>query len=130
MGIPVRQDGARRSAFDLLSLPDVTIARLREAVPGLKEMAPEIAAQIERDALYAQYLHRQAQDVAALRRDEARAIPAGIDYLSMPGLSRELAVKLSRQRPANLAQAGAIEGMTPAAMVLLLARLRRHARAG
>jgi tRNA uridine 5-carboxymethylaminomethyl modification enzyme len=130
MGIPVRQDGARRSAFDLLSLPDVSIARLRESVPGLAEISPEIAAQIERDALYAQYLHRQAQDVAALRRDEERAIPAEIDYLSMPGLSRELAVKLSRLRPTNLAQAGAIEGMTPAAMVLLLARLRRHVRTG
>ncbi len=130
LGIPARQDGVRRSAFDLLALPDVTVARLRGAIPDLPEIAPDIAAQIERDALYAQYLDRQAQDIAALQRDEAREIPEGIDYLTMPGLSRELALKLSRLKPANMAQAAEVEGMTPAAMVLLLARLRKLAKAG
>ena len=125
LGIPARQDGVRRSAFALLSHPEVTVARLRDAVADLPRLSPEIAAQIERDALYAQYLDRQAGDVMALRRDEDRAIPDGLDYLALPGLSHELAQKLARLRPANLAQAAAIEGMTPAALVLLLARIRR-----
>ncbi len=125
LGIPARQDGVRRSAFALLSHPEVTVARLRDAVTDLPCLSPEIAAQIERDALYAQYLDRQADDVMALRRDEDRAIPDGLDYLALPGLSHELAQKLARLRPANLAQAAAIEGMTPAALVLLLARIRR-----
>ncbi len=93
-------------------------------------MDPAIAAQIERDALYAQYLDRQTQDIAALRRDEERQIPPGLDYLQMPGLSKELALKLSRLQPANMAQAAAVEGMTPAALVLLLARVRKLANAG
>jgi tRNA uridine 5-carboxymethylaminomethyl modification enzyme len=130
MGIPARQDGVRRSAFDLLALPDVTIARLLAAIADLPDMTPEVSAQIERDALYAQYLDRQAQDIAALQRDESREIPEGLDYLSMPGLSRELAMKLARLRPTNMAQAAAVEGMTPAALVLLLARLRKLAKAG
>ncbi len=125
LGIPARQDGVRRSAFALLSHPEVTVARLRDAVADLPRLSPEIAAQIERDALYAQYLDRQAGDVKALRRDEDRAIPDGLDYLALPGLSHELAQKLARLRPANLAQAAVIEGMTPAALVLLLARIRR-----
>lgn len=130
MGIPARQDGVRRSAFDLLALPDVSIDRLRQSLPDLPAMDPAIAAQIERDALYAQYLDRQTQDIAALRRDEERKIPPGVDYLQMPGLSRELAIKLSRLQPANMAQAAAVEGMTPAALVLLLARVRKLANAG
>lgn len=128
LGIAARQDGIRRSAFDLLALPEVTLARLRSVVPDLPEMDADIAAQVERDALYAQYLDRQAQDIAALQREEDRAIPADIDYLAMPGLSRELAAKLSRLRPSNMAQAAALEGMTPAALILLLARLRKLAK--
>ena len=126
LGIAARQDGVRRSAYALLSQPEATVARLREALPDFPDLSPEIAAQLERDALYAQYLDRQASDVMALRRDEDRAIPDTLDYLSLPGLSRELAQKLARLRPANLAQAASVEGMTPAALVLLLARIRRN----
>jgi len=125
MGIQTRQDGARRSAFALLSWPGVTIERLGAGLASMPTLSPVIAAQLERDALYAQYLDRQDKDVAALRRDEQRAIPDALDYLTLPGLSHELAVKLARHRPANLAQAAAIEGMTPAALVLLLARIRK-----
>ena len=125
LGIITRQDGVRRSAIALLGLPDITLARLRSVLPDIPAFAPEIDAQLERDALYVQYLGRQDSDMEALRRDEGRAIPEALDYLTLPGLSRELAIKLSRQRPANLAQAAAIEGMTPAALVLLLARIRK-----
>ena len=127
MGIPARQDGVRRSAFALLSQPDVTVDRLRQALADFPDLSAEIAAQLERDALYAQYLARQDSDIAALRRDEHRLIPDTLDYLMLPGLSRELALKLARHQPANLAQAAAIEGMTPAALVLLLARIRKTA---
>jgi tRNA uridine 5-carboxymethylaminomethyl modification enzyme len=125
LGIAQRQDGVRRSAFALLGQPDVTVARLRDGVPDFPQIAPAIALQLERDALYAQYLDRQDADISALRRDEQRAIPETLDYLALPGLSRELAVKLNRLRPANLAIAAAIEGMTPAALVLLLAHIRK-----
>ena len=125
LGIVTRQDGVRRSATALLGLPDITLARLRSVLPEIPAFPPEIDAQLERDALYVQYLGRQDSDMEALRRDEGRAIPETLDYLALPGLSRELAIKLSRQRPTNLAQAAAIEGMTPAALVLLLARIRK-----
>jgi tRNA uridine 5-carboxymethylaminomethyl modification enzyme len=83
-----------------------------------------LAAQLKRDAVYAPYIARQAEDVAALRRDEARAIPSDFAYGAVPGLSAELRDKLERQRPETLAQAAVIEGMTPAALLLILARLR------
>jgi tRNA uridine 5-carboxymethylaminomethyl modification enzyme len=125
LGIITRQDGVRRSAIALLGLPDITLARLRTVLPDIPEFSLEIDAQLERDALYVQYLGRQDSDMEALRRDEDRAIPDTLDYLTLPGLSRELAVKLARHRPANIAQAATIEGMTPAALVLLLARIRK-----
>jgi tRNA uridine 5-carboxymethylaminomethyl modification enzyme len=127
LGIGTRQDGVRRSAFMLLSMPGITVEKMRGTLPDFPELTDEIATKLERDALYAQYLGRQDNDIAALRRDEGRTIPETLDYLAMSGLSRELALKLARHRPANLAQAAAIEGMTPAALVLLLARLRKPA---
>ena len=127
MGIASRLDGSRRSAFTLLSLPDVNVARLAGILPDFPDIAPDIAAQLERDALYAQYLDRQSNDIDSLRRDEGRAIPEMLDYLTLPGLSRELAVKLARIRPSNIAQAASIEGMTPAALVLLLSAVRKSA---
>ena len=125
LGIVARSGGARRSAYALLSLSGVTVGRLRDAIPDFPDLSPEIAAQLERDALYAQYLDRQSSDVAALRRDEGRKIPESLDYRTLPGLSGELAQKLARLRPSSLAHAAAIEGMTPAALVLLLAHVRR-----
>jgi tRNA uridine 5-carboxymethylaminomethyl modification enzyme len=125
MGIAARQDGVRRTAFGLLSLPGVSLRQLRDHCPTLPDLAPDVAAQLERDALYAQYLDRQSDDIEALRRDEERVLPGDIDYHALPGLSRELALKLDRVRPSNLARAAEIEGMTPAALVLLLARIRK-----
>ncbi len=123
-GIEVNQDGRRRAAFDLLSLPGIDLARLSAIWPRIGEIAPAIAAQVAVDARYASYVRRQDLDVAALRKDEALAIPAGFDFDALPGLSTEVRQKLGRHRPATLAQAARIEGITPAALLLLLIQLK------
>jgi len=126
LGLAVNQDGARRSAFDLLGYPDISLGAIMRAFPALAAEDPETLLQLERDARYAPYLERQAQDVARLRRDEAVAIPAGLDYRSIAGLSRELREKLEAVRPETVAQAARIEGMTPAALTLVLLRARQR----
>jgi tRNA uridine 5-carboxymethylaminomethyl modification enzyme len=127
-GIRIGQDGQRRSAFALLSFPDVVFADLERADPRLATIAADIKAQAARDAMYATYIARQTAEVDALRRDEAHAIPADFDYGALNGLSRELTGKLNRSRPATLAQAGRIDGMTPAALMLILSALRKRSR--
>lgn len=127
-GISVGQDGQRRSAFEYLSFPDVTFEDLVRAAPHLADIGHETREQIARDATYAAYMDRQKADVDALRRDEGHEIPDSFDYAGLPGLSNELKVKLERVRPRTLAQAGRIEGVTPAALALILARIRRADR--
>jgi tRNA uridine 5-carboxymethylaminomethyl modification enzyme len=124
----VNQDGARRSAFQILSFPDVGFADLLRLDPSYAEIDPESQEQLARDALYASYIDRQARDVAMMKRDEAHAIPEDFAYQPIDGLSNELKGKLERVRPENLAQAARIEGMTPAALSLILAKLRQAAR--
>jgi tRNA uridine 5-carboxymethylaminomethyl modification enzyme len=124
-GLKVNQDGIRRTAFGLLALPDVTIQSLPAVWPELAGIAPKIAAQIEIDAKYAVYLDRQTKDIDAFRRDEALAIPADVNYGTLPGLSNEIRARLETIRPRTMGQAGRIEGMTPAAMTLLASKLRR-----
>jgi tRNA uridine 5-carboxymethylaminomethyl modification enzyme len=126
-GIPISQDGVRRNGMDLLAFPGVDFAA-RRARPGAGGDRRANPAQLEREALYARYLDRQREDVAALQRDEAHPIPDGFDYGALPGLSTELRTKLAQARPATLAQAARIDGMTPAALTLILARLRSGAR--
>jgi tRNA uridine 5-carboxymethylaminomethyl modification enzyme len=123
-GLQINQDGARRSALDLLSYPDIDFDRLAAIWPELSQTAQPIRRQIERDALYAQYIARQERDVAAMRSDEQKAIPVDLDYAAIGGLSHELRQKLERVRPESLAQASRMEGMTPAALTLILAKIR------
>jgi tRNA uridine 5-carboxymethylaminomethyl modification enzyme len=124
-GLPVNQDGQRRSGFALLALPSVTIERLREIWPELAGIDPATAERIETDARYAVYLDRQQADIDAFRRDEQLALPAALDYDSIAGLSAELRGKLAFLRPRTLGQAQRIDGMTPTALTLLAARARR-----
>ncbi|WP_420864373.1 tRNA uridine-5-carboxymethylaminomethyl(34) synthesis enzyme MnmG [Sulfitobacter mediterraneus] len=124
-GIEISQDGNRRSAFQLLSFPDMKFADILPLVPELDGVALEISEQIERDALYSNYLGRQQKDIEALRKDEAQRIPDSFPYSALEGLSNELKAKLIAAQPETLAQAARIDGMTPAALTLLLARLRR-----
>ena len=128
-GFKVNQDGQRRTAFALLSFPDVSFEQLAQAVPALTEIDPAIAVQLGRDALYANYVVRQEADAAAIKRDESWAIPEDFDFGALQGLSNELKGKLGRARPQTLGQAGRVDGVTPAALTLILAKLRQHSRA-
>ena len=121
----VNLDGVRRSAFDLLSYPDIDVARLAAIWPELRRLDRFAREQIEIEAKYAVYLERQAADIARVRRDESIAIPADIDLAALPGLSNEIREKLGACRPSTLAQAARIDGMTPAALALLLAEVKR-----
>ena len=127
-GINVNADGQRRSGLDLLAFPNVTFSDLHAYDDRLRDVEPEVGEQIARDALYANYVRRQTQDVEAIKRDEAQVIPADFDYDVLQGLSNELKLKLNRARPATLGQAGRVDGMTPSAMTLILAKLRQYNR--
>lgn len=129
VGIAVNMDSGRRSVLRLLSMPGVTREQIDQLEPAAADIDPAIRKQIENDALYQQYLDRQENDIAAMRREENAVIPANLEYLGLPGLSGELASKLSARRPETLAQAGRIEGMTPAALALILAHIKKAKRA-
>ena len=124
-GLSLNQDGQRRTAFDLLSYPSIAIADLARIWPHFGELAPKIAEQIEIDAKYQVYLSRQAADVAAYRRDESFALPDDLDYDALPGLSNEVRQKLISQKPRTIGHAGKIDGVTPAALTLLVAHVKR-----
>lgn len=124
-GIKLNQDGRRRSVLDLLALPNVSLGDLEYIWPRLGEMAPRVAEQLEFDALYAGYLHRQQADIIAFKKDESLPLPADLDYAVIKGLSNEVRQKLIDAAPATLGQAGRIEGVTPAALALLLAWVKK-----
>ena len=128
-GMQVRKDGTKRSGFDLLAFPDIGFDDLLGLEPELDAIEGPIRDQIAKDALYANYIERQKRDVEALQRDEAHEIPAEFDYHGLEGLSNELSTKLTAARPRTLAQAGRVEGVTPAALTLILAKLRQAERA-
>ena len=127
-GITVNSDGTRRTGFQLLAFPNVEVSDLDPLLPELSDVPEPILTQLSRDALYANYIERQKREVAALKRDETQFIPEGFDFSALEGLSNELTAKLERARPSNLAQAARVEGMTPAALTLLLARLKQDQR--
>jgi tRNA uridine 5-carboxymethylaminomethyl modification enzyme len=124
-GLTLNKDGQRRTAFELLSYPTMSTADLAKIWPRFGELAPEIAEQIEIDAKYDVYLSRQAADISAYRRDESFALPDDFDYAALPGLSNEMKQKLQAHRPRTIGHASRIDGVTPAALTLLVAHLRR-----
>ena len=124
-GLAINRDGRRRSAFDLLSYPDIDVARLLAIWPEIGRLDTGIAEQLAVDARYAVYVKRQEIDIAAFRKDEGIAIPDDFAFAALPGLSAELAQKLERHRPASLGQAARLDGMTPAALMLVLAHLKK-----
>jgi tRNA uridine 5-carboxymethylaminomethyl modification enzyme len=127
-GIKVSEDGNRRNAYDLLSFPDVTFSNLIKLNTDFGKIASEIQFQLSCDSLYATYIERQNRDVEKMKRDEAHEIPDNFDYSELRGLSNELRSKLEVVRPQTLGQASRVEGMTPAASTLILARLRQAQR--
>jgi tRNA uridine 5-carboxymethylaminomethyl modification enzyme len=130
-GIALRQDGVRRTATDLLTLPGISFDRLKAIWPELGSFGASVTQQLEIDAQYAGYLARQVADIDAFRRDENLTIPAELDYAAVCGLSTEARQKLERIRPATIGQAARIDGVTPAALTLVLAytRMKPEARA-
>jgi len=128
-GLALRRDGQRRSAFEILSYPEIGITVLARIWPAFGELDAKIAGQLEIDAKYHVYLSRQAADVESYRRDESLVLGENLDYATLPGLSNEVRQKLQLHRPRTIGQAGRIDGVTPAALTLLVAYLRR-ARGG
>ncbi len=126
VGLHLNADGVRRNAHELLARPDVTMETLTGIWPDLANFDRFVAEQVEIDAKYAVYLDRQTSDIDAVRKEEGIQLPADLDIAGIAGLSNEIKEKLQRVRPATLAQASRIDGMTPAAIALLLARVKRH----
>jgi tRNA uridine 5-carboxymethylaminomethyl modification enzyme len=124
-GLAVNQDGVPRTAFELMGYPEIGLARLKATVAAIRDLDAAALEQLEREARYAPYMERQKQDAAKLARDEAVPLPRAIDYSDMPGLSGELRRKLTLIMPATLGQAARIEGMTPAALTLILMKARQ-----
>jgi tRNA uridine 5-carboxymethylaminomethyl modification enzyme len=127
-GLALNRDGQRRSAFELMSYPKLGFADIARIWPQLSAFDGEIAGQLEINAKYSVYLQRQAADVAAYRRDEAFELPDDLDYATLPGLSNEVRQKLAAARPRTIGHAGHIDGVTPAALTLLVAHVRRKGR--
>jgi tRNA uridine 5-carboxymethylaminomethyl modification enzyme len=127
-GLRVNQDGLRRTALDLLAMPEVGWAGIISIWPELGSLGPDVVEALEAEALYAGYIHRQEADIAALRREESLALPPALDYSLMPSLSSELRQKLQKVRPATLGQASRIDGMTPAALAVILQHVKRRDR--
>ncbi len=123
-GLKLNQDGVRRTALDLLAYPEISIERLAQIWPQLGTFEPAISEQLEADALYAGYLERQDADIVAFRRDEALSLPQELDYETVAGLSTEVRQRLASARPLSLGQAARLEGVTPAALVALLAHVK------
>jgi tRNA uridine 5-carboxymethylaminomethyl modification enzyme len=128
-GLAINRDGRKRSAFELLSYPAVDVARLARIWPEIARLGAEIAEQLAVDARYAVYVQRQEEDIAAFRKEQGIAIPVDFGFAALPGLSTELRQKLERHRPLSLGQAARLDGMTPAALMLLLAHLKKGAAA-
>ncbi|MGA9323010.1 MAG: tRNA uridine-5-carboxymethylaminomethyl(34) synthesis enzyme MnmG [Xanthobacteraceae bacterium] len=126
--LALRRDGQRRTAFDLLSYPDIGMSDVARIWPAFSGLDRKIAEQLEIDAKYAVYLTRQAADVESYRRDESLVLGDDIDYAVLPGLSNEVRHKLQMHRPRTIGHAGRLDGITPAALTLLAAHIHRESR--
>ena len=124
-GLEINKDGVRRSAYNLMAYPNITLDRLRAMWPELGKLDPGTADRLEIEAQYAVYLKRQAADIAAVKREEALLIPDILAFDGISGLSNELKQKLAARKPANIGEAQRIDGMTPAALALLVAHIHR-----
>ncbi len=126
-GLQINQDGQRRNAYELLAYPDIDTARLKIIWPEIASLSPKVSEILEIEASYAVYMQRQSADIVDIKRDEQRIIPDDFDFSTISGLSTELRQKLQKARPANISQATRVDGMTPAAISLILALIRKSA---
>ncbi|MEM9170127.1 MAG: FAD-dependent oxidoreductase, partial [Pseudomonadota bacterium] len=125
-GVAIKLDGRRRTALELLSLPDVTYETIAAIWPAAADFPPAAREQVEIEALYSGYLDRQSADILAFKKEERLRLPLDADYGAIPGLSNEVRQRLGEARPATLGQAGRIEGVTPAALAVLLAWIKKR----
>lgn len=124
-GLNLSKDGGKRNAYEALSLPGAEIPALKAAFEVFGAVPDEILIQLQTDSIYDQYTERQSREVADLRRQETQRIPAAFDYAGISGLSNEMKLKLGRAKPDTILQASRLEGVTPAALLLILAHLRK-----
>lgn len=124
-GLKVNQDGRKRSFFELLSYPSVDTEELMKFWPDMLSQSKRLKVQLTTEALYSVYLKRQKADILAFKHNEHIQLPLNIDYSSLPGISNEISAKLSAAKPSTLGQASRIEGVTPAALTLLMAYAKR-----
>lgn len=123
-GLEINRDGVRRSAYELLAYPGVDIAWLARIAPEFGAIGAKTAERLETEAKYSVYLDRQQADVSQIRHEESRLIPASLDFASVPGLSNELKQKMLARQPRSIADAQRMEGMTPAALAIIVAHVR------
>jgi tRNA uridine 5-carboxymethylaminomethyl modification enzyme len=127
-GVLVSRDGGKKSAYEALALPSADITALSAVFPVYQTLDIAVVEQLQTDSIYSQYTDRQAREVADLKRQETQRVPADFDYAAISGLSNELKQKLTRARPETILQASRLEGVTPAALLLVLAHLRKADR--
>ena len=126
VGLTINKDGIRRSGFELLARPEISLSILATVWPELAEIDRAIGEQVEIDASYAVYVERQKADIAAYKKDENKRIPDDFVFIGLPGLSNEMQQKLQSARPGSLSAAARIDGVTPAGLTLILAHLKRN----
>ena len=124
-GLKLNQDGQRRTVYELLAYPEMSLETLAVHWPELLSIDSKVSEVLQIEASYAVYMQRQSADIVDIKRDEDRKIPDDFDFQTLSGLSNELKQKLEKARPENIAQAARVDGMTPAAISLLLALLRK-----
>jgi len=129
LGVKLNADGPRRTALDALSLTDFQFDHLAQLTQDVVDIPQGIQDQVKRDALYAHYIARQERDIAAMERDESYKIPEDTDYSQINGLSNEVVAKLNAARPETIAHASRLEGMTPAALMLIIGATKKHQHA-
>ncbi|MBZ9759139.1 tRNA uridine-5-carboxymethylaminomethyl(34) synthesis enzyme MnmG [Mesorhizobium sp. ESP6-5] len=125
-GLEINRDGVRRSGFELLAYPGVDVSWLAGVEPKFHDIDARTAERLETEAKYSVYLDRQSTDVAQIRREESRLIPDTVDFAGVPGLSNELKQKMQARRPRSIAEAQRMEGMTPAALAIIVAHVRHR----
>lgn len=126
LGLEINRDGVRRSGYELLAYPDVDVAWLARVEPRFAAIDAKTAERLETEAKYSVYLDRQKSDVAQIRHEESRLIPETVDFAGVPGLSNELKQKMAVRRPRSIADAQRMEGMTPAALAIIVAHVRHY----
>jgi tRNA uridine 5-carboxymethylaminomethyl modification enzyme len=125
-GISISLDGVARSAFKLLSYPDISLESLSVMWPELGDITKDVAMALVTEAKYSFYLLKQEEDIRLFKQYEDLKIPIDTNYSSIESLSNEVREKLGIARPSNIGAAGRVPGITPAAVMALIVFLRKE----